>query len=83
MGIGVSLILSAIGAILIWAVNAEVSGIDLDAVGAILLIVGLIGFLLSMAFWSSWGSYGFRRRDVVVDEYAVDRPRVEREVIRG
>ena len=58
MGIGVSLILAAAGAVLIWAVDAEVSGLDLTVVGVILLIVGIVGALLSLAFWSSWGGFG-------------------------
>ena len=61
MGIGVSLILAAAGAILIWAVDAQVSGVDLTVVGVILLIVGIAGALLSLAFWSSWGGFGARR----------------------
>ena len=65
MGIGVSLLLIAVGAILIWAVDVTVSGIELITVGWILLVVGAIGALLSMIFWSSWG--GVRReRDEVV-----------------
>jgi Domain of unknown function (DUF6458) len=64
MGIGVSLILIAVGAILIWAVNAEVSGVELTTIGWILLIVGIAGALISMIFWSSWGGVGGRRRDV-------------------
>jgi Domain of unknown function (DUF6458) len=64
MGIGVSLILVAVGAILIWAVNAEVSGVELTTVGWILLIVGIAGALISLIFWSSWGGVGGRRRDV-------------------
>ena len=40
MGIGVSLILIAAGAILTWAVNATVSGVDINTVGVILMIVG-------------------------------------------
>jgi Domain of unknown function (DUF6458) len=70
MGIGVSLILVAVGAILIWAVNAEVSGVELTTIGWILLIVGIAGALISLIFWSSWGGVGGRRRDVVYD----DRP---------
>jgi len=66
MGIGVSLILIAVGAILVWAVEAEVSGVDLTAVGWILLIVGAVGALLSLIFWSSWGGVGgARRRETV------------------
>ena len=58
MGLVVSLILIAAGAILLWAVNAEPEGLDIDVVGVVLIIIGLIGFLLSMLFWSSWGGWG-------------------------
>ena len=61
MGIGVSLILIAVGAVLTWAVNAAVSGVDINAVGVILMIVGAVGLLLSLMFWSSWGGYGVAR----------------------
>jgi hypothetical protein len=47
VGIGVSLILIAAGAILAWAVSAEVSGVDIQVVGVILLVVGAIGALMS------------------------------------
>lgn len=65
MGIGVSLFFIAVGAILAWAVNTTVTGVDINTVGAILMVVGVIGLLLSLLFWSSIGSYGFSRRDVV------------------
>ena len=68
MGIGVSLILIAIGAILTWAVSAEVSGVDIQVVGVILLVVGAIGALMSLIFWSSWGGFG-GRRTYVEDRY--------------
>ena len=57
MGIGVSMILIAVGAVLIWAVNATVSGVELHTIGWILLIVGAVGALLSIIFWS-WGGGG-------------------------
>ena len=59
MGLGISIILIAAGAILVWAVDVTVSGVDLTTIGWILLIVGAVGALLSMIFWSSWG--GTRR----------------------
>ena len=78
MGIGVSLILIAIGAILVWAVNLTVSGVDLVTVGWILLVIGIVGALLSMIFWSSWAGPGyFGRRTTVVDDDAA-RPRRRR-----
>jgi hypothetical protein len=58
MGISFSLILAAVGAALIWAVNATVSGVNIHTVGVILLIVGIIGFATSIFFWSSWGGFG-------------------------
>jgi hypothetical protein len=63
MGIGVSLLLAAAGAVLVWAVDAEVSGLDLTTVGVILLVVGIVGALLSLVFWSSWGGFGGTREE--------------------
>jgi hypothetical protein len=74
MGIGVSLILIAVGAVLTWAVDATVSGLDINAVGVILMIVGAVGMLLSLMFWSSWGGWGHapagntRRTTTTVDD---------------
>jgi Domain of unknown function (DUF6458) len=69
MGVGVSLILIAAGAILTWAVNATVSGVDIHTIGVILMVVGIVGLLLSLVFWSSWGGFGgaTRRRTYVED----------------
>lgn len=47
-GLGISLILGAAGAVLLWAVDYEVSGVELSTVGAILLVVGIVGALLSL-----------------------------------
>lgn len=63
MGIGTSIFLIAVGAILTYAVNVQAEGVNLDTVGVILMVVGAIGVLLSLAFWNSWG--GFRRERVV------------------
>jgi hypothetical protein len=68
MGLGVSIFLIAVGAILTWAVNASVSGLELDTIGVILMIVGALGLVLSMIFWSSWGGFGGARRTTYVDE---------------
>lgn len=70
MGLGVSLFLIAIGAILTWAVTADVQGVDVNVVGVILMVVGLVGLLTSLLFWSSWGGPGYfgRRRTTYVDE---------------
>ena len=66
MGLTVSILLIAAGAILRWAVTATTSGINLQTVGMILLVVGIIGAILSLVFWSSWG--GFSRDPRVRNE---------------
>lgn len=55
MGIAFALLLVAAGAILIWGVETSVSGLDVDAIGAILMVVGIVGAALSLAFWPPWG----------------------------
>jgi hypothetical protein len=76
MGLGVGIILSAVGAVLIWGVNASSSAVNIHTVGWILLIVGIAGCLLSMIFWSSWAGPGyFGGRRTVVDDGAPVRRR--------
>ncbi len=72
MGVGVSIFLIAVGLILWLAVTYQASGIDINTVGLILVIVGGLGLLLSLMFWSSWGGGAWRRETVVRDPY--DRP---------
>jgi hypothetical protein len=65
MGISVSLLLIAAGAIVLFATT-------MNTIGWILLIVGVVGIVLSMIFWSSWAGPGYftgnRRRTTYVDE---------------
>jgi hypothetical protein len=69
MGLGVGIFLTAVGAILAFAVNTSVSGIEIKTIGWILMVVGIAGIVLSMIFWSSWGGPGgARRRTTVVDD---------------
>ena len=84
MGIGVSIFLLAIGAILAFAVEVQSNGIDLNTVGVILMIVGAIGIVASMVMWDRMGWGGSRTivRDRVVDDYpARERRVVERDVV--
>jgi Domain of unknown function (DUF6458) len=74
MGVGASIILIAVGGILAWAVSADIDGVNLNMVGVILLVVGAIGLLLSLIFWSSWGASGPWRRQTVVREDVYDPP---------
>jgi hypothetical protein len=71
MGLGVGIFLTALGAILAFAVNTSVSGIEVKTIGWILMAAGIAGIVLSMIFWSSWGGPGgVRRRTTVVDDGA-------------
>ena len=54
MGIGTSLFLIAVGAILYFAVNASISGLSIATIGIILMIIGVIGLLISLFMLSSW-----------------------------
>lgn len=62
--IGLSLFLIAVGAILAWAVEATVVGLDIIVVGVILMIVGAIGLALSLLVWSTFAPFARRDRDV-------------------
>jgi hypothetical protein len=62
MGFGTSIFLIAIGAILDFAVKVQTTGFNLNTIGLILMIVGAIGLVLSLIFWSSWGGFGGYRR---------------------
>ena len=76
MGMGIGLILIAVGAILTWGVTDTSRAINLDAVGVILMVVGAIGFILSMMFWSSfWGPGYFRRSYAAGPGYGTRRVR--------
>ena len=68
MGIGVSLLLIAVGAVLAFAVHVTGNGFNIHTIGIILLVVGAIGAFLSMIFWSSWGGVGGARSETVVEE---------------
>ena len=49
MGIGMSIFLIALGAILRYAINVSIEGIELQTVGLILMVVGIIGLIISLA----------------------------------
>lgn len=78
MGFGIGLVMTAAGAILIWAVNLTSSTVNPHSVGWVLFILGLVGMALSLVFWSSWAGPGHisgRRRTVVDDAGRVTEER--------
>lgn len=78
MGIGVGLFLLAVGAVLTFAVHADLSGISISTIGIILMIVGAVGLLLDLIIFAP------RRRTVATDTYAAAPRRTtvyERDVV--
>jgi uncharacterized protein DUF6458 len=69
MGIGTSVVLIAVGAILKWAVTDTISGVSLATIGVILMVAGVIGLLFSLFFASAWAD----RRGAVVRDRVVER----------
>jgi hypothetical protein len=66
MGVGSSLALFAVGAILRFAVSVSSTHFNLRTIGLILMIVGAVAFVVSLIFWSSWGGFGGYRRERTV-----------------
>ncbi len=67
MGYGVSIFFLAVGAVLTWAVDATVEGLDLQTVGVILMVVGGVGLMFSLLYWSSFNERRVRRTTVLDD----------------
>jgi hypothetical protein len=78
MGFVISLLMIAVGAILAFAVTDQPSGINLDVVGWILIAVGFVGFVLSLAFWSTWWGPGYWRRTAYAESPGPSRRRRSR-----
>lgn len=71
MGIGTSILLIAVGAILRFAVSVQASGFNIHTIGVILMVVGVIGLLISLLWMTIWAdrtaapdTVAPRRRDV-------------------
>jgi Na+/proline symporter len=73
MGLGVSIFLIAVGAVLAFAIHVSTNGVDLHTIGYILMGAGALGIVLSLIFWSSWGGPGGVRRTTDV-RTVDDRP---------
>ena len=67
MGIGVSIVIFAIGAILKFGVTAASQTFNIDAIGVILMVVGVVGLLVSALFWASWAP--FNRTRTIVERF--------------
>ena len=66
-GIGGSLVLIALGAILYWAVSAEAEGFNINMIGLILLVVGVIGLVLTLIMTASAETTDTNRDVTVID----------------
>jgi hypothetical protein len=58
MGVGTSIVVIAVGAILRFAVSVTTTGFNLHTIGLILILVGIASLVLSIIFWNSWGGFG-------------------------
>ena len=79
MSIGASIFLLVVGAILTFAVNVSAEGFNINTVGIILMIAGVIGLLLSLLFWSSFSPYRRRSARTYPEERVVEERRIERD----
>jgi hypothetical protein len=79
VGTGVSLFFIAVGAILTFAVDGNTEGFNLDAVGVILMVIGLLGMLWSLVLWDDWRPQ--RRRNYVDDDVVVRREYVDDDMV--
>jgi len=82
MGVAVSLIIAAVGLVLALAVHPASQGsIDVNTVGWILFLVGLIGFIIDLLLWSSWGPGYMRNTATYVERREPLYPRRRRRVV--
>ena len=79
--LGFSLFLIALGAILTWGITVSVAGLNIDAIGVILMITGFVGLVLSLLLWTSWapfnradGAVPPSRRTTRIEQVEDDRP---------
>ncbi|GAC1415011.1 MAG: hypothetical protein NVSMB57_10520 [Actinomycetota bacterium] len=83
-GIGISIMIGAVGAILRYAVTVQNrAGFNIHTAGVILMIVGLVGLVLSLLFWASFSPFGRHRASsteetIVRDDAGVEPRRVVR-----
>jgi hypothetical protein len=78
MGIASSLVIFAAGAVLRFAVAVNSIHFNVHTIGVILMIVGAVGLVLSLIFWTSWGGLGgYRRERTIIEHDPVYRDRSE------
>lgn len=73
-GIVLSFMLMAAGAICFWAVRASVSGLDIRAVGVILMVIGLMGLALTIVSWASLFPNPRPRQDIQEEHHDPGHP---------
>ncbi len=61
MGLALGIIVAALGAMLVWAFDADIQGLSAPTLGVALLALGIAASLLSLLRWDSWGGFGERR----------------------
>ena len=79
MGIGFSIFLFVVGAILTFAVDVNTSGFNINTIGIILMVAGLLGLVVSALFLSSFTPWS-RRRTVAGADRVIEERRIERDL---
>ena len=69
MGVATSIVVFAIGAILKFTTTVHSSNFNIQTIGVILMVVGAVGFVVSLIFWASWGGFGGSRRSRTVYQH--------------
>jgi hypothetical protein len=69
VGVATSIVVFAIGAILKFATTVHSSNFNIQTIGVILMVVGAVGFVVSLIFWASWGGFGGSRRSRTVYQH--------------
>ncbi len=74
MGIGVSILLIAVGLILALAVEFDLAGLNIDVVGWILVLAGVVGLIMTLVVWGPRRTPPAGRSEVVEERRTYDDP---------
>jgi hypothetical protein len=80
-GVGISIFIGAVGAIMRYAITATTQGFDMHTAGVILMFVGVAGAIISLLFWTSLSPWNRENRSSRLVETTTDDGHVSGRVI--